>query len=59
MYKLWVNVDEQGNIKGTYGGHENYIVDPSEPYDYYFETNDEVFKDVGSYHVMDGELIHK
>lgn len=59
MYKLWVNVDENGNIISTYGGHGKYIVDPTEEYDYYFETDDTVFKDIGSYQVIDRELIHK
>ncbi|AYA77332.1 hypothetical protein DOE78_18795 [Bacillus sp. Y1] len=59
MYKLWVNVGENGTIIATYGGHERYIVNPSEIYDYYFEVSDDVFKDVGNYQVSNGELIRK
>jgi hypothetical protein len=57
---LWVNVDENGNITGAYGGLPDCIQDPvGEVFDYYFEVSDEVFKNIGGYQVINGELVKK
>jgi hypothetical protein len=59
MYKLWVNIDYEGNIANGYGGYEKYVGEPLEPYDYYFEVTDVVYKTIGQYKVSNGELVLK
>lgn len=57
MYKVWLNTNEYGIITSVYGGHQKYIVPSSEEYDWYFEVSDEVFKNIGSYKVVSGDLV--
>jgi hypothetical protein len=59
MYKLWVNEDIDGNIIAAFGGYEKYIVEPVEPYDYYFYVSADVYKQIDSYKVINGELVLK
>lgn len=56
MYRLWVYTDEEGTIQNTYGGHEQFIVSPEYDYDYYFEVDEDVYKNIGLYRVVDGTL---
>jgi hypothetical protein len=57
MYKLWINVDVDGNIVNAYGGYENFVVEPVETYDYYFEVTDAIYKNIRNYKLVNGELI--
>lgn len=60
MYKLWANVDGNGNIVNGYGGFSEYVGEPlDEVYDYYFEVTDVVYKTIGSYYVLNGSLTRK
>jgi hypothetical protein len=59
MYKLWINIDADGNIANAYGGYEQYVIEPTEIFDYYFEVTDAVYKNIGNYKVVNGELVSK
>jgi hypothetical protein len=59
MYKLWVNVDTDGNIIDAYGGYETVVGEPLQEYTYYFEVTDTIFKSKHNYKVVNGELVLK
>jgi hypothetical protein len=59
MYKIWLNTDENGNIVSAYGGYIDSIGTPLDSYQYEFEVTSGVYKSIGSYRVINGQLILK
>jgi hypothetical protein len=57
MYRLWITeVNEDNHVINWYGGT---LAIESDPYLYYFEVEEEVFKNAQQYKVVNGELVLK
>jgi hypothetical protein len=57
IVKLYVNVNENGEIIETFGGVEEII--PDKVYDYLFDAGIDVLLNTHLYKVVNGELIVK
>lgn len=55
--KLFVNVNESGEIIETFGGVEEII--PDKDYDFLFEVDIDVLLNTHNYKVVNGELVVK
>lgn len=57
IVKLFVNVNESGEIIETFGGVEEII--PDKDYDFLFEVDIDVLLNTHNYKVVNGELVVK
>jgi hypothetical protein len=58
-YKMWLNVDEEGNVVKSVDGREDIAVEPVKSYEYHFTVDEYTMRNIHVFKVIDGVLVQQ